>query len=87
MTEFRLVSGRQLKAARALAGLSQRELSLACNLNPKACRYWEGKGDKPPTNVAWTLNRIEQTLEKYGVTVFDKPTPGARLSDDHTREA
>jgi hypothetical protein len=36
-----IVLGRQLRAARVLAGLTQRQLSTEGGFNPRACRYWE----------------------------------------------
>jgi hypothetical protein len=40
-----LVSSRQLKAARVLAGLTQAKLATEAGYNPDACRYWESRGD------------------------------------------
>jgi len=76
-----LVSSRQLKAARALAGLSQAKLATEAGFNPDACRYWESHGDGYPTTVQSTLDRITATLERHGVVVFRDPTPGVQL--DH----
>ena len=39
-----LRTGRQLKAARALAGLSQRQLAEYSGLHPKTISYWEARG-------------------------------------------
>lgn len=74
-----LARGRQLRAARTLAGLTQSELSTKAGFNPRACRYWESRGDKPPTNVDGTLEAIETTLLRYGVEVFAIPSLGCRL--------
>jgi len=57
-----IVSGRQIRAARMLAGLTQADLALAAGCHPRSVRYWENKGSKPPTNVASTLDSIEQAL-------------------------
>ena len=74
-----VASGRQLKAARTLAGLTQSELSTEAGFNPRACRYWEGRGDDPPTNVPSTLDAVEAVLLRNGVQLFCNPTPGCRL--------
>src|SRR5262250_424238 len=47
-----IVSGRQIRAARMLAGLTQADLARAAGCHPRSVRYWENKGSKPPTNVA-----------------------------------
>ena len=74
-----IVSGRQLRAARTLAALTQSELSIEAGFNPRACRYWEGREDNPPTTVPESLDAIEDVLMRHGVEVFANPTPGCRL--------
>jgi transcriptional regulator with XRE-family HTH domain len=74
-----LVSGRQIRAARMLAGLTQAELARATGCHPRSVRYWESKGNNLPTNVASTLDSIEQALNRHGVIAFSTPTPGVRL--------
>jgi transcriptional regulator with XRE-family HTH domain len=74
-----IVSGRQMRAARMLAGLTQAQLARAAGCHPRSVRYWESKGSNPPSNVASTLNGIEQALIRYGVIAFSTPTVGVRL--------
>ena len=74
-----IASGRQLRAARTLAGLTQSRLSNEAGFNPRACRYWESRGDGLPTCVPQSLVSIEQVLLRHGVEVFTTPTPGCRL--------
>ena len=74
-----IVSGRQIRAARMLAGLTQADLARAVRCHPRSVRYWENKGSNPPTNVASTLDDIEQALNQHGVVTFSTPTPGVRL--------
>jgi transcriptional regulator with XRE-family HTH domain len=74
-----VVSGRQIRAARMLAGLTQADLARAAGCHPRSVRYWESKGNNPPTNVASTLDSIEQVLIGYGVILFSTPTPGVHL--------
>jgi DNA-binding XRE family transcriptional regulator len=75
-----IVSGRQIRAARMLAGLTQADLARAAGCHPRSVRYWENKGSNPPTNVASTLDSIEQALNRHGVIPFSTPTPGVRCS-------
>jgi DNA-binding XRE family transcriptional regulator len=57
-----IVSGRQLRAARILAGLTQKQLAQAVGVHERAARYWELKEDKPPTTTCYHLERIEAAL-------------------------
>ena len=65
-----IVSGHQIRAARMLAGLTQADLARAAGCHPRSVRYWENKGSNPPTNVASTLDSIEQALNRHGVIPF-----------------
>ena len=56
------------------------KLSNEAGFNPRACRYWESRGDDLPTSVPQSLARIEQVLLRHGVEVFTAPTPGCRLA-------
>ena len=75
----KLVTGRQLRAACVLAGLTQRTLGAAFGVDERAVRFWERKHDRRPTSA---LNdaRIEQALLGHGVMLFAQSTPGARLA-------
>ena len=74
-----IVSGRQLRAARVLAKLTQSRLATESGYNARAARYWEGKENELPTSIPDTLEAIEKALRRHGVEVFATPTPGARL--------
>jgi transcriptional regulator with XRE-family HTH domain len=74
-----IITGRQLRAARILAGLTQRQLAQAVGVHERAARYWELKENKPPTSTTSILEEIEAVLRNHGVIVFASPTPGARL--------
>jgi transcriptional regulator with XRE-family HTH domain len=75
-----LVTGRQLRAARTLAGMTQRDLATVLGLNERAVRFWERKHDRRPTSAPNDA-RIEQALLAHGVILFAEPTPGARLGE------
>jgi len=74
-----IVTGRQLRAARVLAGLTQRQLAIESGFGARAAKYWESRRDELPTCVPDSLAAIEQTLRRHGVEVFASPRPGARL--------
>ena len=80
MTYVEFVTGRQLRAARILAGLTQRQLAQAVGVHERAARYWELKEDKAPTSTPDTLEKIETVLSEHGVIVFSTPTVGVRLA-------
>jgi transcriptional regulator with XRE-family HTH domain len=75
-----IITGRQLRAARILAGLTQRQLAHAVGVHERAARYWELKENKPPTSTTSILEEIEVVLRNHGVIVFASPTAGARLA-------
>jgi DNA-binding transcriptional regulator YiaG len=75
-----IVSGRQLRAARVLAGLTQRQFAEVVGVHERAVRYWEAKEDRPPTSTSKLITRMEAALRHHGVAVFASPTPGARLA-------
>lgn len=75
-----LVTGRQLRAARVLAGLTQRTLGAALGVDERAVRFWERKHDRRPTSAPNDA-RIEEALLDHGVVLFAEPTPGARLRE------
>ena len=57
-----LVTGRQLRAARVLAGLTQREFARAVGVHERSARYWELKDQTRPTSTAPILEKIEAVL-------------------------
>lgn len=77
-----IISGRQLRAARILAGLTQKQLAQAVGVHERAARYWESKGHKASTSTPSSLEKIEAVLRAHGVVVFATPTAGARLATD-----
>ena len=75
-----IITGRQLRAARILAGLTQKQLAHAVGVHERAARYWELKESKPPTSTPDTLEKIEAVLRDHGVIAFSTPTAGVRLA-------
>ena len=76
-----IVTGRQLRAARILAGLTQKQLAQAVGVHERAARYWELKEDQAPTSTPSSLQKIEVALRDHGVIVFAEPTAGMRLAN------
>jgi transcriptional regulator with XRE-family HTH domain len=54
-----IITGRQLRAARILAGLTQKQLAQAVGVHERAARYWELKEGKAPTSTPSSLEKIE----------------------------
>ena len=77
-----IITGRQLRAARILAGLTQKQLAQAVGVHERAARYWELKEDKAPTSTPAFLEKIEAVLRDHGVIVFSTPTAGVRLASN-----
>ena len=75
-----IITGRQLRAARILAGLTQKQLAEKVGVNERAARYWELKEHRAPTSTISSLEKIEAALFAHGVIIFSEPTPGARLA-------
>ncbi len=73
------VTGLQLRAARTLAGMTQRDLAAALGVNERAVRFWERKRDRKPVGGP-NDERIEKLLLERGVILFTDPTPGVRLA-------
>jgi hypothetical protein len=73
-----LVAGRQLRAARVLAGLTQLTLRAALGVDERQIPFWEGRRHCKPSRARYHA-RIEQALLEHGVIPFAEPSPGARL--------
>jgi transcriptional regulator with XRE-family HTH domain len=65
-----IVSGRQLRAARVLTGLTQKQLSTKAGFAARACRYWESRGDQLPTSIPQSLESIEAVLRLTALGFF-----------------
>lgn len=65
------ISPRMLKAARTLAGVTQRQLADAANLHPKSIAYWEKHGGYPSRYGRSGLNQILEALCANGVQIIE----------------
>ena len=73
-----LALGRQLRAARVLAGLEQAELARAARLHVNSVRRLERMAAIPASSWHAT-ERIVRALGDHGVEVVATPTPSVRL--------
>jgi transcriptional regulator with XRE-family HTH domain len=76
-----MIGARQIKAARALAGLSQRDVATRAGIGIATMRRIEAAIDEV-IGSAQTLSRIQKALESEGVRFIDQDDqggPGVRL--------
>ena len=65
-------------AARALAGLEQRQVAAKAKINPTTLHRLEGSEDKPTRGHAGNVERVIEVLRKAGVEMTQDPR-GVRL--------
>lgn len=66
-----LPTGRQLKAARALAGLEQRQVAAKADINVVTLHRMEACGTKPARGHAANVEAVINILRKSGVVITD----------------
>jgi hypothetical protein len=74
-----LVTGNQLKAARALVGVDQAWVANAANVAINTIRNMESRGTEPITSGAVTVRNVQLVLESAGVEFMNGGQPGVRL--------
>ena len=76
-----MVSGRQIRAARALLGWSGQELAGKCGISLKTLRRYEPQNGIPAGNTK-VLESIETVLEGHGIIFTGDPIkdPGVILN-------
>ena len=84
-----IVTGAQIRAARALLGWTRAELATAANLHRNAVAYWERRGTIPTGHYRepHACRHIQKALLVAGVEIFVSPTPGVRLVLGHNNAA
>jgi hypothetical protein len=75
-----LVTGNQLKAARALAGVDQQQVADSARVNVNTIRNMEARGAQPITSSAVTVRNVQIALEALGIEFLNHAQPGVRLS-------
>ena len=78
-----VITGRHIRAARALLGWAQNELSKKSKVALGTVRRMEGF-DGPVSARTESLNRVIATLEKAGVEFLNSGIPGVRLHERGT---
>jgi transcriptional regulator with XRE-family HTH domain len=71
-----LATCRQLKAARALAGWTQKDLGREIGVDERQIRFWE---KRIPTNIR-KRQMLEYVFEDAGVEFVSDPTIGVRMT-------
>jgi transcriptional regulator with XRE-family HTH domain len=74
-----LITGNQLKAARALAGVDQLAVAQAAKVAVNTIRNMESRGPNPITSGAVTVRNVQIALENLGVEFLNGEQPGVRL--------
>ena len=72
----KLLSGEQLKAARALAGLSRKQLATETGRSLRTIVGWESATAVAPSASRTSLARLEAALHRYGVALYVTPAGG-----------
>jgi transcriptional regulator with XRE-family HTH domain len=80
-TQMALVTGNQLKAARALAGVDQQHVADAAGVNVNTIRNMEARGAELITSGAVTVRSVQLALEALGIEFLNHTRPGVRLSN------
>ena len=74
-----LTTGAQLRAARALAGLTQAALADRAKLDPSTIVDMEARGAAVLRSSLETVRAVQIALEAAGVEFLDGDSPGVRL--------
>ena len=71
----KLVTGAQIKAARALLGWRRIDLAAAAGLHRNAVAYWEGQ-QRMPRSEPFACQKMRAALLTAGVVTVSTPAPG-----------
>jgi hypothetical protein len=74
-----LITGNQLKAARALAGVDQLSVAQAAKVAVNTIRNMESRASSPITSGVVTVRNVQSALEGFGVEFTNGDQPGVRL--------
>jgi transcriptional regulator with XRE-family HTH domain len=77
---FVLTTGNQLKAARALAGLEQKDVAEKASVNVNTIRNMEGAGSGQIAGRAQNVQTVQRVLEAAGIEFLNHGQPGVRLA-------
>lgn len=74
-----LTTGNQLKAARALAGLEQKDVAEKAGVNVNTIRNMEAAGAGQIAGRALNVQNVQRVLEQEGIEFLNHGQPGVRL--------
>jgi len=74
-----LTTGNQLKAARALAGLEQKDVAGASGVHVNTIRSMEASGSAPIAGRSQNVQAVQRALEARGIEFLNHGQPGVRL--------
>ncbi|MEY9328213.1 helix-turn-helix transcriptional regulator [Sinorhizobium fredii] len=74
-----LTTGNQLKAARALAGLEQKDVAEKAGVNVNTIRNMEAVGAGQIAGRAQNVQNVQRVLEQEGIEFLNHGQPGVRL--------
>lgn len=78
-TQMALITGNQLRAARALAGVDQAWLAERAGVSVNTVRNMESRGAAAITSGVVTVRRVQVALEAAGIEFLNHGRPGVRL--------
>jgi transcriptional regulator with XRE-family HTH domain len=78
MLDFALITGRQLKAARALIGWEQTDLAKKSGVAISTVRRMESFPGEVGARTG-TLSLVQRALERAGIEFLDDGSPGVRV--------
>ena len=74
-----LITGNQVRAACALAGVEQKWVAEKSGVSVNTIRNMEARADQAITSGAMTLHKVQAALEEAGVEFTNGGQPGVRL--------
>ena len=79
-----LITGSQIRAARALAQITQATLAERAGLNVDTIRNMETRGNETLRSSLETVRAVQLALEAAGVEFLNGDSPGVRLKAKQT---
>lgn len=77
-----LTIGNQLKAARALAGLEQKDVADASGVHVNTIRSMEASGAAAIAGRSQNVQAVQRALEGRGIEFLNHGQPGVRLKGE-----
>ncbi|ANH05028.1 hypothetical protein shn_13910 [Shinella sp. HZN7] len=74
-----LTTGNQLKAARALASIEQKDLAELVGVNVNTIRNMESAGSGPIAGRSSNVQSVQRAMEGLGIEFLNHGNPGVRL--------